>query len=343
LTAATTACIAGVKLFITLNHISTVYLIPVLIAAVGWGAVPGIVAALAGIAAKAFFFYPPIFDFRVSDPEQVLDLVLFLIVAIVTSHLAANVRSRDSELKMRRAAETFRDALIGSVSHELRTPLSSIVGSTYLLANAPCVKQDPRLAALADDARHEAERLNDDIQNLLDASRITNAGIQPKLQWTDVSDIINAAVERKQQRLSRHRLQIHVPNELPLVHVDPVLIEQALGQVLDNSARYSPIGSSIVVDASDGDAKISLSVKDQGSGLTAEERERIWERFYRGPRDLSSSTGSGLGLWIARAFVLASGGHIEATSPGHGEGTTVTIHLPAPQPAIADEVVSPDD
>jgi two-component system sensor histidine kinase KdpD len=343
LTAAVTACLLGVTSVVELNHVSIVYLIPVLIAAVRWGVVAGIISALAGVAASAFFFYPPIYSIHVSDPQQVVDLALFLVVAVVTSHLAANVRSREHELRMRAEAETFRDALIGSVSHELRTPLASIVGSTYLLADALGVKQDARLAALADDVRHEAERLNDDIQNLLDASRITNAGIRPQLQWADVSDIVNTVVERKQRRLSGHRLELDVPDELPLVQADPVLIEQALGQVLDNSAKYSPAASLIRIAASGGNEDVSVAVTDQGAGLTDEERSRIWERFYRSPRHHPTSTGSGLGLWIARAFVLATGGRVEATSPGPGRGTTVTINLPAPRPTPADEVDSPDE
>jgi two-component system sensor histidine kinase KdpD len=343
LTAAMTVGLAALTSAVKLDHVSIVYLIPVLIAAVRWGVVPAMVAALAGIAASAFFFYPPIFDFRVSDPQQVIDLVLFLIVAVVTSHLAVSLRSREDELRMRREAETFRDALIGSVSHELRTPLSSIVGSTYLLANAPCVKQDARLVALADDARQEAERLNDDIQNLLDASRITNAGIQPKLQWAEVSDIINAAVERKQHRLSVHPIEVNVAENLPLVRVDPALIEQVLGQVLDNAAKYSPVGAPITIVAAANPQQVSITVTDRGAGLTDEDRTRIWERFYRSPRHQSATPGSGLGLWVARAFVLASGGSIEATSSGPAQGTAMTIRLPMPAPATVDELVSSDE
>jgi two-component system sensor histidine kinase KdpD len=343
LTAAMTACLLAASSLVDLNHVSIVYLIPVLIAAVRWGVVPGIISALAGGAASAFFFYPPIYDFRVSDPGHFIDLVLFLVVAVVTSHLATSVRSREHELRVRTEAETFRDALIGSVSHELRTPLASIVGSTYLLADAPGVRQDARLAALADDVRHEAERLNDDIQNLLDASRITNAGIQPRLQWTDVSDIVNAVVERKQRKLSGHRLEVDVPDELPLVHADPVLIEQALAQVLDNAAKYSPAGSLIRIAAGSGNEEVSVAVADQGAGLTDEERGRIWERFYRSPRHHPTSTGSGLGLWIARAFVLATGGRVEARSAGPERGTTVTIRLPAPHPTTADDTERPDE
>jgi two-component system sensor histidine kinase KdpD len=473
----------GLEQAVELPHVSIVYLMPVLISAMRWGVFPAVVAALASMAASAFFFYPPIYSLQVHNPLQLIDLILFVFVAVVTGQLANNVRrhvaaahERESEVralyafsrqlavasaapeiyaaiedhlnlvldrrvvlfeampemqyfaierpghqvpdivldavakamtagssgeettivdrqtgaswliravsktttfgmvaidvgkvsgealvamrrqvdavladasatlerldlaraigeaKIRTEADTFRDALIGSVSHELRTPLASIVGSTYVLANAPGVKQDTRLAELADDVRHEVERLNDDIQNLLDATRITSAGIKPHLQWTDVADIVNAAVERQERRLSSHRLELAVLEELPLVHADPLLIEQALGQILDNAAKYSPAGSSIRVTAAGDGAEIYIAVTDQGGGLTDDDRVRIWERFYRSPRHQESTPGSGLGLWVARAFVLASGGRIEAESPGPGLGTTVTIHLPAPRP-----------
>jgi two-component system sensor histidine kinase KdpD len=247
------------------------------------------------------------------------------------------------DAKVRAEAETFRDAIIGSVSHELRTPLASIIGSTYILANAPGVKEDARLAALADDVHHEIERLNDDIQNLLDASRITGAGIRPELQWADAADIVNAAVERQHRRLSGHRLELHIPDELPLVHTDPVLIEQALGQILDNAAKYSPAGSMIRIAAGTDAGEVSITVADQGAGLCDDEPIRMWQRFYRSPRHQPMTTGSGLGLWIARAFVVACGGTAEAASAGSNQGTEVTIHLPAPSPSSVGDVVSSDE
>jgi two-component system sensor histidine kinase KdpD len=501
LVAAATVGLVGLEQLAELPHVSIVYLIPVLFSATRWGVFPAVVAAVASIAASAFFFYPPIYSLEVHNPLHLLDLVLFVFVAVVTGQLANNVRrhveaarQRESDMralysfsrqlavaaaapeihaaiqqhlnevlgrrafffdatpearqtdmpyegnhvpdtvreaiakttnkatnarvdassevtaidkqtgatwlirpvsrktpdfgmvavdigrmsdhastmmrlrvesvlddaaatlerldiaralgeaKTRAEAETFRDALIRSVSHELRTPLASIVSSTYVLANAPGLKQDERLAALADDVRHEAERLNDDIQNILDASRITSAGVRPHLQWADVSDIVNAAVERQHRRLASHSLELDVRDELPLVRVDPVLVEQALGQVLDNAAKYSPVESLIRIAATDCKGEITIAVTDQGPGLTDEERTRIWDRFYRSPRHQTIGAGSGLGLWIARAFVTASGGRIEATSLGTGRGTTVTIHLPAPQPtSTTDEMRSSDE
>jgi two-component system sensor histidine kinase KdpD len=240
------------------------------------------------------------------------------------------------EARVRSEAETLREALIGSVSHELRTPLASILGSTSVLSQAPGVAQDARLASLVEVIRDETERLSNDIQNLLDASRISSAGVRAQLAWTEPPDIVNAALARLHRRLEAHRIEPLLAGDLPLVRVDAVLIEQALSQIIDNAAKYSPLGSTIVIAARAVDATVEIAVSDEGPGLTGDEATRLFERFYRGPRHQAAVKGSGLGLWIARAFIVASGGQLEAASKGAEEGTTVTVRLPAP-PADASE------
>ena len=247
------------------------------------------------------------------------------------------------EAKLRSEAETLRAALIGSVSHELGTPLTSILGSASVLAQAPSVASDARLASLVDIIRGESERLNSDIQNLLDANRISGAGIRAHLAWAEPPDLVNAALARLRHRLTEHRVDVQVAEDLALVRIDPVLVEQALRQVIDNAAKYSPPGTCITIGARGGVGGVEITVADQGAGLTAEERGRLFERFYRGPRHQATIKGSGLGLWIARAFVVASGGQLEADSEGAGRGTTITTRLPTPPPAEADRWESGDE
>jgi two-component system sensor histidine kinase KdpD len=233
-------------------------------------------------------------------------------------------------VRMRAESERFRDALIGSVSHELRTPLASILGAATVLCNAPKVAGDARLAALANVVRDESERLNNEIQNLLDATRITGEALQPKLEWAEISDVVNTALERGRGRFGAHAIEVDLPSHIPLVQVDAVLIEKAFGQILANAVKYSPPGSRIAIRGSQEDGTFSLAVSDQGVGLSAEDSAHLGERFFRGRRHIQTTPGSGLGFWIANAFVAASGGTIEATSPGENKGTTVTIHLPIP-------------
>jgi two-component system sensor histidine kinase KdpD len=491
LVAGTTICLVVAVGIVELGHVSMAYLIPVLVAATTLGVTPAIVAAVSGVAASAFIFYPPIFDFRVADTQQFLDLPLFLIVAAVTGQLAARgkanamvaqkhadetralyafskqlaaaadaaeiysaieehlslitecrvlyfgadgSRSQESgllvpealrraladygsgedrsveawvddpvsgarwhirplskrnaafgtlaidvgrisadtqtslderidraladaatrlerldvarmlgEAKLREEAETFRAALIGSVTHGLRTPLASIMGSASILVQAPAIAQHPHLSALAGIIRDETERLNDDIQKLLDASRISSAAVRAHMTWADPADIVNAAVAGLGRVQATHSISVRLSDSLGLVQIDPVLIEQALRLIIDNAIKYSGAGSSISVEAQGGAGETKIAVSDQGIGLSQEDCEQIFERFYRGPRTRDTTTGSGLGLWIARAFITACGGRVEATSRGEGRGTMVTIVLPETETTAAHPSATLDD
>src|SRR5262249_14321279 len=205
-----------------------------------------------------------------------------------------------SDARLRSETEALRDALIGSVSHQLRTPLVSILGAATVISRAPGNSSDPRLASLADILRNEVDRLNNDVQDLLDAALISSKGVRLDCEWVEPADIVNAAVDRREGVLSGHRVLLDVSDELPFIYVDPILLEQALGQIVDNAAKYSHPGSAITIAARCDCDSVVLSVKDEGIGLVGEERMRLWERFFRGGRHASNVTGSGLGLWIAK-------------------------------------------
>jgi two-component system sensor histidine kinase KdpD len=246
------------------------------------------------------------------------------------------------QAKMRSETELLREALIGSVSHELRTPLASILGAATVLSQSPAIANDERLTSLSGVVRDEAERLNNDIQNLLDATRISREQIKPRMEWIEPSDIVNSALERRRRRLNGHQVRLDFDSNLPFIYVDPVLIEQAFAQVVDNAAKYSPSGSTITVAAKRNGQGLVLSVADTGAGLTDEESAQIGERFFRGPRHAATTSGSGLGLWIAKAFVGANGGRIEADSGGVNRGTTIAIKLPV-APNAPQQETDPDD
>ena len=469
---------------------SVIYLLPVLLA--GWhlGLVPALVAAVAGVLWSGYFFFSPYYSFYLARPNEILNLLLFMVVAVVTSHLANSMkkqteiaRKREKEMgdlyafsrrlaaapsaadiylaieqhlaslvqrkvvlfgagggndwdanpdqnalsqrlhaaiadvqagstpattvddgagdiwlvrrvshktadfgviaidlgsvppgaldevrqrvddalsdaaatlerldvaralndaRMRSETELLREALIGSVSHELRTPLASILGAATVLSKSAAVAKDERLTSLAGVVRDEAERLNNDIQNLLDATRISRQQIRPRQEWIEPQDIVNSALERRRRRLSGHAVSLDMDSNLPFIYVDAVLVEQAFVQIVDNAAKYSPPGSPIAVAAKRNGRDVVLSVHDRGVGLTADEKAQLGERFFRGRRHAATTSGSGLGLWIAKAFVTANGGKIQAESSGADQGTTVSIHLPFATPASQPEV-GPDD
>ena len=269
-----------------------------------------------------------------------INTAISLLAVGLTTYLALKIESARNMAKTLAEADQLRDALIGSVSHELRTPLASILGGVSILAETPTVVKDQHLASLAKGIRDEAMRLNNDIQNLLDAARITSQGLQSRRDWTDPTDIIGAAVERIRLRYPNHRIDLDVGRNLPLVHVDPVLVEQALGQIIANAAKFSPPASTIQVGANVENRQLVISISDEGAGLTVDEKDRLAERFFRGQRHIGKISGSGLGMWIANTFIMSSGGKLESLSPGEGQGTTIRIVFPITVHIDGDETVT---
>ena len=127
------------------------------------------------------------------------------------------------------------------------------------------------------------------------------------------------------------------------MHIDPILLQQAIGQILDNAVKYSASGATIRLTVQKHDDHVTISIADWGEGLTEDEKARLGERFFRGSRHTPTISGSGLGLWIAQAFVGAIGGTIAAVSSGRGQGTTVTITLPIPEQPAPDQVKELDE
>jgi two-component system, OmpR family, sensor histidine kinase KdpD len=225
-------------------------------------------------------------------------------------------------------AEELREALIGSVSHGLRTPLASILGSATVLSGSSVISAEPHLAASAGIIVSEARRLNDDIQKLLDAATVSSKGLRPKCTLVEAADLINAALETGEPET--HKITLSVPNNLPFVSADPMLIVQALRLIIDNACRYSQIGTEVRLAVASTASEVTMSIEDQGPGIRASEMAHALDRFYRGVEVRETTRGSGLGLWIASAFVTACDGRLELAPAEDGRsGLRVLIVLPA--------------
>jgi two-component system, OmpR family, sensor histidine kinase KdpD len=199
-----------------------------------------------------------------------------------------------------------------------------------VLSLAPEITGNARLKKLAALIHQESERLNVEIQNILDASRISSNGLQAKLEWAEPADFVNAALQRCRNRLTNRDVEVALPDELVLLRIDSVLMERALGQILDNAAKYSPPDTPISVRGHLDPGHFVISVADQGAGLDSDDRSLLGQKFFRGHRHSQVTSGLGLGFWIASAFVAANNGTIEADSEGVDKGMTVTVRLPLP-------------
>ena len=253
--------------------------------------------------------------------------VISIAAVIAATYLALQATEAKTAVKMLADSENLRNALIGSVSHELRTPLVSILGGASVLSQTPEISSHPKLRSLANDIRDEANRLNSDIQNLLDAARIATQTLPTHWDWTDPADVIQAAVERVRSRYS-NKLVVGPVDNLPLVRIDPVLVEQALAQIISNAAKFSTPDDGVRIGTSVDSNALTITVSDDGAGLTTFEKGQIPKKFFRGERHVGKVHGSGLGLWIANTFIESNHGKMTIASDGEHRGTTVQIKFP---------------
>jgi two-component system sensor histidine kinase KdpD len=252
------------------------------------------------------------------------------LVSFVATQVAVCVeRSRlQAEATRRRSLEEvdqLRNAVIGAVSHDLRTPLASIKASVSDLA-------DPAVALSEDDRRmlvrtieEETDRLTRFVTDLLDMSRIESGALEVRRSATSIEELVDATVARLGVGLAGHRLSVDVA-DLPLVDVDEMLISHVLANLLENAMRHTPAGSAIHLGAAPLGHWVEVRVSDNGSGIPAAERDRVFEPFFR-LRTGNRAPGTGMGLAICRGIVEAHGGQIwvEATPGG---GASFAFRLP---------------
>ena len=218
--------------------------------------------------------------------------------------------------------------MLTSLSHDLRTPLASILGAATTLIVGHDLYDAGQTGELLTTIREEAERLDRFVGNLLDMSRLEAGVLGAKPEALDVFDLVETATKRLARRLSTHKIAVDLPARLSLVRADPVLLEQAIFNLLDNAAKYSPLGSCIRIHARTDLDRIFLMIEDEGSGISPEALPHIFEKFYRAKASDSRIAGTGLGLAVARGFVEAFGGRLDAANRPDKPGAILTISLP---------------
>ncbi|MBV4544896.1 sensor histidine kinase [Pseudomonas triticicola] len=224
--------------------------------------------------------------------------------------------------------EQLRSALLASVSHDLRTPLTAMRGSIdSLLALGEAIPLEDR-RELLEGTRDEAERLDRYIQNLLDMTRLGHGALKLARDWVSPADIVGSSLNRLRAVLAPLQVSTEVPAELPLLYVHAALIEQALVNVLENAARFSPSHGRLQLHAGADEQEIFFAVSDEGPGIPEEDRAKIFDMFYTAARGDRGGQGTGLGLAICQGMVGAHGGRISVADGIDGRGTCITLHLP---------------
>jgi two-component system sensor histidine kinase KdpD len=247
-------------------------------------------------------------------------------LAIERVQLVADV----DRAKLAAEADRLRSALLTSISHDLKTPLAGILGAAGTLGDYSKSLRETDRAELISTIIDEAERLNRFIANLLDMTRIESGATEPNASLHYVGDIVGSALRRATKILAQHETEIDIPADLPMLKIDPVLFEQVLFNLLDNSAKYAPHGSKIRVQSWSDGAAVHLQVLDEGPGIPPADLERVFDTFYRVRKTDHVLAGTGLGLSICRGFIEAMGGTISAENRTDRSGSVFTIRMPVP-------------
>ena len=270
---------------------------------------------------------------RLMIPEQGRLLDTFArLIAIATERIHYVDVAQDTIVQME--SERLRNSLLSAISHDLRTPLAALVG----LADSMSMTHPPptgQLAELAASMREEALRMNALVNNLLDMARLQSGAVKLNRQWQPLEEVVGSALKSVAATIVGHRVKIDLPEDLPLLDLDAVLIERVLSNLLENAAKFTPPGSTVEIGAAPGDRNdICVWVQDDGPGLPFGKEDEIFKKFERGQKE-GTTPGVGLGLAICRAIVEAHGGTMRAENRGDG-GARFAFSLPRGNPPVVD-------
>jgi K+-sensing histidine kinase KdpD len=365
-TAAVTALLVPFREQINTTTTALAYLLAVLFVALFWGSGPALVASVVGVLCFNFFFLPPFYTLNIAHPENWIALFAFFTTALAVGQLSAREKrraeeaergereierlykelqtafERASQAEALKQSERLKSALLDAVTHDLRTPLTSIKASiTTLIDEArgstdgeqPVVLDKESRLEMMEVIDQESDRLNRFIGDLIELARIEAGELQLRPRWGTVDEIISDALVRAEPLTVNHRVVTEIEKELPLVRVDNRAVSEVVYSLIDNAVKYSPAGTLIRIVAHHADeSMVQIAVEDEGKGIPAELRQRVFDKFFRAMRDGDVTTrdpsGTGMGLAIAKGIVEAHGGRIWIDELSAGKGTRISFTLP---------------
>jgi len=338
-----TLALVPVREHVNATTVALAFVLSVLVTAILFGRRPALLASLLAAFSLNFFFLPPYNTLTVAEPENWLALAVFLIVALTVGQLSAIAKRRAetaeklyadlqtafeqaSEAEAVRRSEKIKSALLDAVTHDIRTPLTSIKAATTML-----IKEQQAVHTTLEPGAHadllavideETDRLNTFVESMVELARLESPGLRPE-GVVDIDDLIANTMHRAAKITSGREIGVYIERELPTVRGDDKALGEALYNLIDNAAKYSPDGSAILISASRSDGLVRLIVEDEGHGVRSSEREKIFDKFYRGNKRVK---GSGLGLAIVKGIVEAHGGRVFVENGAKG-GARFVIEL----------------
>jgi two-component system sensor histidine kinase KdpD len=308
--------------------------------------IPVFIAAILSAATWDYFFIPPHFTLTVGSTEDSILLLMYFIIALVNASLTYKIRvaQRLDRDRLEKAKTIyFYNALLNSLSHELRTPIATIIGASDSLLLNPSLISEQNRNQLLQEISTASVRLNEQVENLLNISRLESGIIKPKTDWCDINELVFSAL--KPFHSARHKIHVHIPENFPLFKLDFVLMENVLHNLISNAITYTPENSVITIEVNSTREikrsnsiletlvdKLIITLTDNGPGFPKDEIQKVFEKFYRLKN--AKSGGTGLGLSIVKGFIEAHGGTITLENITSG-GSRFRIEIPTQSSEIS--------
>ena len=328
--------------------VAFILLLTVSFLAVVFDLLPVLLAAIVSALIWNYFFLEPRHTFMIHSVEDTVLLSMYFLVATINGILTYRMRRIEKQaMEKEEKAKTIKlyNTLFNTLSHELKTPIATIIAATDNLKENTKNLTDENKEELVSEISVASLRLNQQVGNLLNMSRLESGNMTLKKDWCDINELIYSVVNRLEENLRHHHVHISIEKNIPFYKLDYVLIEQVIYNLLYNASIYTPEHSDIFISAKNNSDKIFvlapskkekselaseinslvIQVEDRGAGFPEDELKKVFDRFYR--LQNTKTGGTGLGLSIVKGFVEAHEGKVFLENVPHG--ARFTFEIPA--------------
>lgn len=323
-----------------------VLLLTVSVLAVIFDIIPVLLAAVMSALIWNFFFIEPRYTFHIGSLDDGVLFSMYFIVAVINGVLTYKLRQIEKQSRLKEEkVKTIQlyNTLFNTLSHELKTPIAAIIAATDNLKENKENLTEENKNELINEVSVASLRLNQQVNNLLNMSRLESGSMQLKKDWCDINELVYSVINRLEENLKKHTVNVLIDENLPLYKLDYVLMEQVLYNLLYNASVYTPDYSEIFISAKQSSSKVYnlnieteehsdvaneisyliLQIEDRGKGFPVDEIEKVFDKFYRVKN--TKTGGTGLGLSIVKGFTEAHNGTVELENIPHGARFTVKI------------------
>ena len=309
--------------------VALILLLAVSVLAMLFDILPVLFIALSSALIWNFFFIPPILNFHVSTPEDVLMFLMYFVVALMNAVLTFKIREfekKTSDEESKEKTIMLYNTLLNSLSHELRTPISAIIGSIDAIRDSESKISETNRHELYSEIEIAAFRLNHQVENLLSMGKLEAGILKPNPDWNDMNEVIFSTIKNNKDEAANYTVIFEPDESLPLFKIDRGMVEQVLQNLLRNALRHTPKNTIIKIKVENVEENCQITVSDNGQGFPAGEVDFVFDKFFRLAN--SGTGGTGLGLSIVKGFTEALGGNVHLENLETG-GAKFTIRIPA--------------